>query len=111
MPLHKKRFSERGYNQITTFSKALSDSWKIPIASNVVYRKEYSKTQVRKNRIQRGQEIENAFAIKNDQNLKGKHFLVLDDVLTTGATLESCCKELQKIKNAKISIICIAITV
>jgi ComF family protein len=111
VPLHKKRFRERGYNQILTFSKALSNDWKIPILNNVLYRKHYSKTQVRKNRTQRGQEIANAFEIKNSKELEGKHFLVLDDVLTTGATLESCCKELQKIKNIKISIICIAWTV
>ncbi|MFT7352783.1 MAG: ComF family protein [Flavobacterium sp.] len=111
VPLHKKRFRERGYNQITTFSKALSESWQIPILNNLLYRKHYSKTQVRKNRSQRGQEIANAFEIKNIKDLEGKHFLVLDDVLTTGATLESCCKELQKIKNIKISIICIAMTV
>ena len=111
VPLQKKRFRERGYNQITTFSKALSDVWQIPILKDVLYRKQYSKTQVRKNRSERGQEIANAFEIKNVPNLEGKHFLVLDDVLTTGATLESCCKELQKIKNIKISIICIAMTV
>jgi ComF family protein len=94
VPLHKKRFRERGYNQITTFSKALSESWQIPILNNLLYRKHYSKTQVRKNRSQRGQEIANAFEIKNIKDLEGKHFLVLDDVLTTGATLESCCKDL-----------------
>lgn len=108
VPLHPKKFKERGYNQVTTFGKALAEGLKITYNDAVLYRKKYSKTQSRKNLLGRSENIENIFdAIVTEEN-HNKHFLIVDDVLTTGATLEACSRALLKIPGAKISIVCMA---
>ncbi len=108
VPLHPKKFRERGYNQVTTFGKALSKGLNIPYNDTVLYRKKYSKTQSKKNLIGRSDNIENIFDVIFTEENKNKHFLIVDDVLTTGATLEACSKALLKIPGAKISIVCMA---
>jgi len=108
VPLHPKKFRERGYNQVTTFGKALSKGLKIGYNDAVLYRKKYSKTQSKKNLVGRSENIENIFDVIFTEENKNKHFLIVDDVLTTGATLEACSKALLKIPGAKISIVCMA---
>lgn len=108
VPLHPKKFRERGYNQVTTFGKALAKGLKINYNDTVLYRKKYSKTQSKKNLIGRSENIENIFDVLFTEENQNKHFLIVDDVLTTGATLEACSKALLKIPGAKISIVCMA---
>ena len=108
VPLHPKKFRERGYNQVTTFGKALAKGLKINYNDTVLYRKKYSKTQSKKNLIGRSENIENIFDVLFTAENQNKHFLIVDDVLTTGATLEACSKALLKIPGAKISIVCMA---
>jgi len=108
VPLHPKKFRERGYNQVTTFGKALAKGLKIDYNDAVLYRKKYSKTQSKKNLIGRSDNIENIFDVIFTEENQNKHFLIVDDVLTTGATLEACSKALLKIPGAKISIVCMA---
>jgi len=108
VPLHPKKFRERGYNQVTTFGKALAKGLKINYNDTVLYRKKYSKTQSKKNLIGRSENIENIFDVHFTEENQNKHFLIVDDVLTTGATLEACSKALLKIPGAKISIVCMA---
>ena len=108
VPLHKRKFKERGYNQVTTFGKAIASGFEIPFVENVLIRKLYTKTQSKKNLLGRSENIENIFDVKFSESNHNKHFLIVDDVLTTGATLEACSKALQKIPGAKISIICMA---
>lgn len=108
VPLHPKKFRERGYNQVTTFGKTLAKGLNIVYNDAVLYRKKYSKTQSKKNLLGRSDNIENIFDVTFTAENQNKHFLIVDDVLTTGATLEACSKALLKIPGAKISIVCMA---
>ena len=108
VPLHKRKFRERGYNQVTTFGKALAEGLNIAFDDTILYRKKYSKTQSKKNLLGRSENIENIFDVHFSEENQNKHFLIVDDVLTTGATLEACSRALLKIPGAKISIVCMA---
>lgn len=110
VPLHQKKLKNRGYNQVTTFGKALSETLKIPIKELLLIRKKDTKSQTKKNRINRSAVVEHVFTIAETTEFKNKHFLLIDDVITTGATLESCGRELLKIPGARLSIVCIAMT-
>ncbi|PAM95939.1 amidophosphoribosyltransferase [Flavobacterium sp. IR1] len=109
VPLHPKKFRERGYNQVSTFGRALSKGLNVAYADTVLYRKKYSKTQSKKDLLGRSENIENLFDVIDSEKNHNKHFLLIDDVLTTGATLEACCRALLKIPGARISIACMAI--
>ncbi|EIA10152.1 ComF family protein [Flavobacterium frigoris] len=108
VPLHKRKYSERGYNQVTTFGKALSADLNITYNDSILQRKVYSKTQSKKNLLGRTEGIESTFGVSFTEKDHGKHFLLIDDVITTGATLEACCRALLKIPDSKISIVCMA---
>ena len=108
VPLHKRKFRERGYNQVSTFGKALAGGLNIAFDDTVLYRKKYSKTQSKKNLSGRSENIENIFDVRFSEKNHNKHFLIVDDVLTTGATLEACSRALLRIPGAKISIVCMA---
>ena len=108
VPLHPKRMRERGYNQITTFCNALSKNLDIAIDDNLLFRNQHTETQSKKDLISRSILPENTFEVRFDENHHNKHFLLIDDVLTTGATLENCGRAILKIPGAKISIITIA---
>lgn len=108
VPLHKRRFRERGYNQVTTFGKALAQNLNIPYEESVLQRKLYTKTQTKKSLLGRADINKTIFEVTFSENHHDKHFLLIDDVMTTGSTLEACSRELLKIPNAKISIVCMA---
>ena len=110
VPLHKKRFRKRGYNQTTKFGKALAEVLQIEFNDQILKRALYSGTQVRKNILQRSAVIESTFVINFNESMHNKHFLLVDDVITTGATLESCAREILKIPGARVSIVCMAMT-
>lgn len=108
VPIHKKRLKERGYNQVTTFGMTLSENLNIPFNPNLLIRNVYSLTQSKKNFLARNESNETIFDVVFDEKNHNKHFLIVDDVVTTGATLEFCSKALLKIPGAKISIASIA---
>lgn len=110
VPLHKKRFRERGYNQVLTFAEALSSNLNIPINETLLIRTKYSKTQTKKNLLGRTELATNLFSVSYSDSDYNTHFLIVDDVLTTGSTLEACARELKKIPGAKISVVCMAMS-
>ncbi|MBK9224955.1 MAG: ComF family protein [Flavobacterium sp.] len=110
VPLHKKRLKERGYNQVSSFGLTLSEKLKINYNPNILSRNIYSKTQVRKNLLNRTEVLEHVFDVQFSEKEYNKHFLLIDDVLTTGSTLEACGRALLKIPGAKISIVCMAMS-
>ena len=110
VPIHKKRLAERGYNQVTTFCEAFAEQTNIKLIDNLLYRKFFSTTQTKKNRDERQKAVNSLFDITYDEKYIGKHFLIVDDVITTGSTIEACAKALEKIPNAKLSVVSIAYT-
>lgn len=109
IPLHKKKEKKRGYNQSEWIAKGLSDGMKIPYNSNALVRKDYTDTQTKKSRFNRWQNVKDVFQIIDADLLKGKHILLCDDVLTTGATMEAAIQKLIEIENITVSVATLAI--
>lgn len=110
VPLHKKRLRERGYNQVETFGKTLSENLKIPYDDTILVRNIYSKTQTKKSFLGRTDVKLDIFDVTFTEENYGKHFLLIDDVITTGSTLEACARAVLKIPEAKLSIVSMADT-
>jgi ComF family protein len=110
VPLHEKRIKQRGYNQVTTFGEALSIYLKKPYNTAIIKRNIYSDTQVFKNLSGRNELKQNIFGVTFSKKDHNKHFLIIDDILTTGATLEACAREVLKIPGAKVSVVCMAMS-
>lgn len=109
VPLHPQRMRKRGYNQIAGFGKILSDKLQIDYVDDVLFRRSKSTSQVFKSRLARTEMIEGGFYLKNNNKLKGKHVILVDDLITTGSTIESCYLSLRKIENLKLSILSICL--
>ena len=108
VPLHKKKESKRGYNQSEMFAKGLSKSTGRPISVKNLIRTKNTSTQTKMNREQRINNLKNAFKIYTPEEFRGKHILLVDDVLTTGSTLLECASVIKNIPDVKISFATIA---
>lgn len=109
VPLHKSKLRKRGYNQVDKFGIEIAQALKIEYNSEVLVKIKATSTQVFKDRLKRIITHEADFSISNRNALKGKHILLVDDIITTGATLEACVKELLAIEGIKISVATMAI--
>ena len=103
VPLHPKREKQRGYNQSARFGQYWAKQLGVPFLNNMLLRKNETKTLVRMSRKERWEEVKNAFVIK--PNTHYKHLLLVDDVITTGATLTACGNALLEQAAEKISIL------
>jgi ComF family protein len=110
VPLHKKRYKERGYNQVTSFCEAIANGLEKVYDSTILIRSEYAITQSKKSLNNRNTVSDTTFQIQYSERHHNKHFLLIDDVLTTGATLEACGKAILKIPGSKLSIITMAMS-
>ena len=108
VPLHPARFKERGYNQSEWFARGLSRTMAIPVQKEWLFRTKSTHTQTTKNRVERYQNLKNVFRARKEGNLLGQHVLLVDDVLTTGATLECCADQLMTLRPSKLSMLTIA---
>ncbi|MFD2573960.1 ComF family protein [Spirosoma soli] len=108
VPLHKSRLAQRGYNQADYIAEGLSESLDIPMRTGVLVRNYFKTSQTRKNRIERWENVKTVFKVAAPEEVKDKNVALVDDVLTTGATLEACAVELLKAGCQSVSVLTIA---
>jgi len=109
VPLHVVKERKRGYNQSDQFAMGLSETMNKPWLKKGLIREKYGQSQTRKSQSERYDNVLTAFAVGEAAKLKGKHILIVDDVLTTGATLEACATKILEIPDTKVSMATIAI--
>jgi ComF family protein len=111
LPLNKKKEKKRGYNQAALIAEGIQQVWNRPVINNAALRKYFTETQTHKGRTARWQNMQHVFAPGDIEGLQNKHLLLVDDVVTTGASLEACANALQVIAGVKISIATVAYTI
>lgn len=109
VPLHPKKKHQRGYNQSEAFASGLSQAMGIPLYTKSLIRVKLTETQTKKSRVERAENIKDAFSLHSTQNLQNKSIILVDDVMTTGVTIEGCYRELKKIPGTSVSILTIAL--
>ncbi len=109
VPLHKRKLRKRGYNQVKLFGLEIAKALEVEYVDTVLLKTTATKTQVFKKRIARWDNSNEVFTIENKLLIEGKHILLLDDIITTGATIEACSNVLNKAENIKISVATMAI--
>lgn len=108
VPLHPRKFRKRGYNQSEVFAEGLAEKMGIRLETRSLYRTLDSQTQTRKTRFDRWENVESIFAVAQPERIRGKHILLVDDVLTTGATLEASATALLGVPGVRVSVATIA---
>jgi ComF family protein len=109
VPLHKKRHRERGFNQSLSIAEGIAKATGIAIDKNSVKRMVYTKTQTKKTKAERFGNVDHIFSLSKNHRLSHKHVLLLDDVITTGATIESLAQALESVEGISISIVSLAL--
>lgn len=109
VPLHKRKQRIRGYNQSEWIARGISAVTGIRIDTEVIVRRKHTDTQTRKSTFERWENVDGIFELHHAESLKGKHLLVVDDVLTTGATTVACASRLMEIEGVRISVLTLAV--
>ena len=107
VPLAKERQRQRGYNQSLHIARGIGSLTRLPIVTNAVSREQFVESQTQKDRWQRNENVEGCFRLNDGSALKGRHVLLVDDVVTTGATICSCGREMLKAGDVRFSILTI----
>lgn len=110
IPLAPKRERWRGYNQSEMLARGIAKRTGLPIITNAIVRKTFSQSQTRLNEEQRKENVEGVFEVIRPELIKGKHILLVDDVITYGFTTRSCAREALAVEGVKVSIIAYALT-
>lgn len=108
IPLHPKRLKKRGYNQSSLFAEGLADAMQKEFDDDIVYRELAAESQTRKSRFNRWKNVESNFKVRFPDKLANKHILLVDDVVTTGSTLEACANAVLQVPGTKVSVATIA---
>lgn len=108
LPLFTRKEFKRGFNQSSILCNGINEITNIPVMVNNVIRIKATETQTKKGRIERWENVEKSFSVADAETLKGKHVLLVDDVITTGATIEACGSQILKVEDAKLSIASLA---
>jgi ComF family protein len=111
VPLHPSKLRRRGFNQSDIIASAISETTGVPVAEGIIERTSSSDTQTRRSRYDRWENVEGIFTLQRPDLIARKHLLLVDDVITTGSTIESCAIELLKGEDVKVSVAAIAAAV
>lgn len=109
VPLHPKKLHLRGYNQCDCIAQGMGETWGIEISQNNLTRTHFTQSQTRRGRISRWSNVKDVFWLREPEKLEGKRVLLLDDVITTGATIEACATALNKVNGLQLSVAALAI--
>jgi ComF family protein len=108
VPLHRKKQWNRGFNQTEIFARGIAEVTHLPIETSVLYRTRANPTQTRQTLAGRKKNVESLFQVRETGTFKDKHILLIDDVLTTGATLGACGQALLSCENIRLSVLVLA---
>jgi ComF family protein len=104
VPLHPRKLKKRGFNQSEVIAKSVAEKLEVPVNTAIIFRKAHTSTQTKKSKFDRWQNVENIFDVQQAETIEGKHLLLVDDVITTGSTLEACATALMKINGVQVSL-------
>ncbi|MHC1706935.1 MAG: ComF family protein [Bacteroidales bacterium] len=108
VPLHPKKLKARGYNQSEAIARGLGSALGVRVETGQLYRVKSTSSQTRKSRYDRWENVDNIFQVHDPDQLQNKYVVVIDDVITTGSTLEACVDALQRIPGIRISVVALA---
>ncbi len=108
VPLHRRKLRKRGFNQSEWIARGMAERLERPLLTGTLLRKVYNPTQTKRSRYQRWENVQGIFTLRDSSPLAGKHILLVDDVITTGATLEACAIPLLSLAGVRISLAALA---
>ncbi len=108
VPLDHMRQRKRGYNQSECIAAGISAASRLPVRSDILFRVGRSGSQTKRGRYERWENVEGLFVVRKSEAITGKHILVVDDVITTGSTMEACVNALKTAGNVRVSVVALA---